>query len=52
MSTMKRAAIGIDFGTTNSSIAFANTSGDVRLAHFSDIGAATDSYRSLLYEPL
>jgi hypothetical chaperone protein len=47
--TMKRAAIGIDFGTTNSSIALATSSGDVRFARFSDIGALTASYRSLLY---
>ena len=46
---MKTAAIGIDFGTTNSSIAFANRSGEIELARFSDMGAATGSYRSLLY---
>ncbi len=37
-------AIGIDFGTTNSSIAFARESGEVELATF-----PSDSYRSLLY---
>ena len=37
-------AIGIDFGTTNSSIAFARESGEVELATF-----PADSYRSLLY---
>lgn len=46
---MKTAVIGIDFGTTNSSVAFANASGNVELAHFSDLGTLTDSYRSLLY---
>jgi len=46
---MKSAAVGIDFGTTNSSIALATSSGEVRLAQFSDIGALTASYRSLLY---
>jgi hypothetical chaperone protein len=46
---MKRATIGIDFGTTNSSIALADRSGKVELAHFSELGTATDSYRSLLY---
>ncbi|MFZ0807654.1 MAG: Hsp70 family protein, partial [Candidatus Sulfotelmatobacter sp.] len=43
------AAIGIDFGTTNSSIACAGESGDVRLAKFPYLGSLTDSYRSLLY---
>ena len=46
---MKTATIGIDFGTTNSSIALANRSGKVELAHFSELGTPTDSYRSLLY---
>jgi hypothetical chaperone protein len=45
----KPAAIGIDFGTTNSSIAFADGSGEVKLASFLHTGALTDSYRSLLY---
>jgi hypothetical chaperone protein len=44
-----KTAIGIDFGTTNSSIALAHNSGQVQLARFSDIGAPTASYRSLLY---
>src|ERR1700722_8174875 len=42
-------AIGIDFGTTNSSIARANSSGQIELAHFPMMGRITDSYRSLLY---
>src|SRR3974390_131312 len=46
---MKTATIGIDFGTTNSSIALANRSGEVELAHFSELGTSTDSYRSLLH---
>ena len=46
---MKTAIIGIDFGTTNSSLALANASGIVELAHFSELGTPTDSYRSLLY---
>lgn len=46
---MNTATIGIDFGTTNSSIALANTSGEIELAHFSELGTLTDSYRSLLY---
>jgi len=46
---MRTATVGIDFGTTNSSIALANRSGKVELAHFSELGTPTDSYRSLLY---
>jgi hypothetical chaperone protein len=46
---MNTATIGIDFGTTNSSIALANSSGEIELAHFSELGSPTDSYRSLLY---
>jgi hypothetical chaperone protein len=44
-----QGAIGIDFGTTNSSISCANNSGEVRLAKFPYLGELTDSYRSLLY---
>jgi hypothetical chaperone protein len=43
------ASIGIDFGTTNSSIAIARDWGEVSLASFPFMGALTDSYRSLLY---
>ena len=42
-------AIGIDFGTTNSSIAFAGCSEGVQLAKFPYLGGVTDAYRSLLY---
>jgi hypothetical chaperone protein len=42
-------AIGVDFGTTNSSIARANGSGEIELARFSQPGGFTDAYRSLLY---
>jgi len=42
-------AIGIDFGTTNSSIARANESGGVELAQFPTAGAIMYAYRSLLY---
>jgi hypothetical chaperone protein len=42
-------AIGIDFGTTNSSIAFAGSSAEVQLARFPYLGHTTDAYRSLLY---
>src|ERR1700677_5157784 len=42
-------AIGIDFGTTNSSIACVDGSGQVQLAKFPYLGSLTDSYRSLLY---
>src|ERR1700704_2096314 len=46
---MATSAIGIDFGTTNSSIAHAFNSGDVELAQFPQMGGLTDAYRSLLY---
>ena len=41
--------IGFDFGTTNSSIAIADGNGDVHVASFSQQGARTESFRSLLY---
>jgi hypothetical chaperone protein len=44
-----QGAIGIDFGTTNSSIACANNSDEVRVAKFPYLRELTDSYRSLLY---
>jgi hypothetical chaperone protein len=44
-----KGMIGIDFGTTNSSIAFADRSGEVQLAKFPYLGSLTDAYRSLLY---
>lgn len=46
---MKRGVIGIDFGTTNSSIAYAVNADDVRLANFIYLGNLTEAYRSLLY---
>ncbi len=46
---MPLPAIGIDFGTTNSSIARALNGTDVELAQFPFAGSMTDSYRSLLY---
>ena len=46
---MSTLAIGIDFGTTNSSIARANGPGDIELARFAHAGGFTDAYRSLLY---
>src|SRR5438270_7440014 len=42
-------AIGLDFGTTNSSIAIADPNGAVRLGRFSYSGGLTESFRSLLY---
>jgi hypothetical chaperone protein len=46
--TSKRT-IGIDFGTTNSSIAWADRADEVQLARFPYLGSMTDAYRSLLY---
>jgi hypothetical chaperone protein len=48
-SQTSKGKIGIDFGTTNSSIACANGSGEVQLAKFPYLGSLTDAYRSLLY---
>ncbi len=42
-------AIGLDFGTTNSSIALATENGDVQVARFGDGNGLTESLRSLLY---
>lgn len=41
-------AVGLDFGTTNSSVAFAGPTG-VQVAAFRYSGGETESYRSLLY---
>ncbi len=49
MPSRDHGAIGIDFGTTNSSIACADTDGKVALASFPFAGTLTDAYRSLLY---
>jgi len=48
-SQTSNVAIGIDFGTTNSSIAFASCLDEVQLAKFPYLGGVTDAYRSLLY---
>jgi hypothetical chaperone protein len=41
--------MGIDFGTTNSSIGRAKDTGEVDLAHYPYMGEMTAAYRSLLY---
>jgi hypothetical chaperone protein len=46
---MTSGAVGIDFGTTNSSIARLVDSSTVELARFPLLGGTTESYRSLLY---
>jgi hypothetical chaperone protein len=48
MQRSHRPVVGIDFGTTNSSMAVA-TAGGVRLASFAMRGAETQSFRSVLY---
>src|SRR5665213_2755595 len=42
-------SIGIDFGTTNSSIALARPEGTVELVSFPTAAATTESFRSVLY---
>ncbi|HEY6413668.1 MAG TPA: Hsp70 family protein [Edaphobacter sp.] len=44
-----RLSIGIDFGTTNSSIARAFPDGEVELVSFPTAATATESFRSVLY---
>jgi hypothetical chaperone protein len=46
---MTDVAIGIDFGTTNSSVARADPASGIALATFPFGGGVTDAYRSLLY---
>lgn len=46
---MLTSCIGIDFGTTNSSVARATAAGQVDLVQFPHAAGMTDSYRSLLY---
>ncbi|MBV9503097.1 MAG: Hsp70 family protein [Acidobacteriaceae bacterium] len=41
-------AVGLDFGTTNSSIALAGPNG-VQIANFASSGGVTEAFRSLLY---
>src|SRR4051812_38110145 len=41
--------VGLDFGTTNTSIAVASESGQVHLARFGPADSSTESFRSLLY---
>ena len=42
-------AVGIDFGTTNSSVAFATGNAQIQLASFPSGGAEIESFRSVLY---
>lgn len=46
---MAHLALGLDFGTTNSSIALADREGAVELLQFLTSNESTASYRSLLY---
>jgi hypothetical chaperone protein len=47
--TQSGPVVGIDFGTTNSSVALATGNADVQLAAFSLLGDDTPSFRSVLY---
>lgn len=46
---MVDTAVGIDFGTTNSSVAWVAESNSIELLHVPFFGGSTESYRSLLY---
>src|SRR3954471_18658203 len=46
---MRTLSVGIDFGTTNSSIARALPANAVEVTQFPFTGGVTDAYRSLLY---
>jgi len=46
---MDEAAAGSDFGTTSSSVARADRTGEVELVRFRNSAGLTDAYRSLLY---
>jgi len=48
-SSPHRLSIGIDFGTTNSSIALARPEGMIELVSFPAAAAVTESFRSVLY---
>ncbi|MBS1816633.1 MAG: Hsp70 family protein [Acidobacteria bacterium] len=43
------AALGLDFGTTNSAVALADGRGAPRLARFPSAHGSTDTFRSILY---
>ncbi len=49
MSRTQDGSLGLDFGTTNSSIATAGANGEVKLARFPFRAELTESFRSLLY---
>src|SRR5262249_11603659 len=44
-----KKAIGIDFGTTNSSIAVADEHGAPKIVQFPTANGSTETYRSVLY---
>ena len=46
---MLLGSIGLDFGTTNSSLAVADANGEVTLARFATATSSTESFRSILY---
>ena len=46
---MAKHSVGIDFGTTNTSIAIVHPDGVLQLGQFPFLGKLTDAYRSLLY---
>lgn len=48
-SQTSKGAVGIDFGTTDSSIAWAGRSDEVQLAKFPYLGGLTDAYRCCIF---
>jgi hypothetical chaperone protein len=47
--SLRQARVGIDFGTTNSSVARATTGSNVELVQFTHSAGTTEAFRSLLY---
>ena len=49
MASQSASFVGIDFGTTNSTLAIADAAGQVALTHFDVRGKTYDTFRSVIY---